>query len=150
MNTKHSPHRRTSLLSGMPHPSRLPRKPLQTGARPSSRDPNRTCRFTERVGLSDAELDQIAERINTAGLADPAAVVFDPVLSATGAPTLKQLNAMLDEAQADLGNDDLPGRPDEIDNDDYPLIPAARVLDMGTIDFPGMTPQLAGNGRRGS
>ena len=60
MTKNHSLHRRSFLLDGMPPAGRLPRKPLKTGTGPSRRNPGQMCQFTERVGLTAEELDEIA------------------------------------------------------------------------------------------
>ena len=136
MNEKHSLHSRSHLFDGMPPLGRLPRRPLKTGTRPSSRDPDRLCRYSERVGLTEAELDEIAKRINSAGQAGQAMISTDPMLTATGAPSHESLDRLLDQVAADVASDP-PGRRDP-HQDDADLFPQAGsdVLDLGTAPWP--------------
>lgn len=135
MTEKHSLHRRSHLLDGMPPLGRLPRRQLRTGTGPSLRDPGQMCQFSERIGLSEEELDAIAKRINAAGQAGQAAGHADPMLAAAGAPSHESLNRLLDEAQADLDGDGSLGKPDGAGDDDL-FIDEPALLDLGTAPWP--------------
>ena len=131
MNEKHSSHRRSFLLDGMPAPGRLPRKPLRTGTGPSLRDPSRSCQFSERIGLTAEELDAISARINAAGRSTKASGHVDPLLAAAGAPSHESLNNLLDEMQADLG------KPDGAGDDDL-FADEPELIDLGATPWPGV------------
>ena len=138
MSKKHSLHRRSHLLEGMPPAGRLPRKPLKTGTGPSTRDPSRTCRYSERVGLTEAELDAIAKRINSAGQGTQASGHIDPLLTASGAPSQGSLNKLLAQVAADVASDP-PGRRDPHQEDADLFAPAdSAVIDLGTTSWPGV------------
>ena len=136
MNKQNSLHRRSHLLSGLAGSSRLPRRPLQTGTGPSLRDPGRSCRFSERIGLTAEELDEIATRINAAGQSGQAVAHTDPVLCVMGAPSVAEMHRLLDQVAADIAGDP-PGHRDP-HQDDADLFPQAGsdVIDLGTTPWP--------------
>lgn len=136
MTEKHSLPRRTHLLSGMPQFRGFPRRPLRSGTGPSVRNPGQTCRFAERIALTEAELSEIAAKINAAGRAGQAVAHTDPVLCVTGAPTLGALHELLNQVADDAAADP-PGRRDP-HQDDADLFPPAgsAVIDLGRAPWP--------------
>ena len=134
MSKKHSLHRRTHLLSGLPRFTGFPRRPLRSGTGPSTRHPEQACRFTERIGLTAEELDQIARRINSGGKSGQASGHVDPLLTASGAPSHESLNRLLDDLAGDLAAVDPPGKPDGVG--DGLFAPEPSLLDLGTAPWP--------------
>jgi hypothetical protein len=93
------------------------------------------CQFTERVGLTAEELDEIATRINAAGQGTQPSAHIDPLLTASGAPSHESLNKLLDQVAADVAGDDPPGKPDGAGDDDL-FADEPEPLDLGTCDWP--------------
>ena len=136
MSKKHSLHRRSHLLEGMPPAGWLPRKPLQTGTGPSTRDPGRSCRFSERIGLTAEELDEIATRINAAGQSGQAVAHTDPVLCVMGAPSVAEMHELLNRIAAETAAGPSRKRVAHRGEDHLFHDPATNVIDLGTCPWP--------------